>query len=429
MGHARAIAERAEQGRGAQLRHPQEPARVRRRDERAAQDGLQDAPAAAPRPLQARDHRRGRQADRQDARDQAARAPRRRRRSRRSRDMVLHYGTPMPQPGEDGQPRAVAPKTVEEVEGARRARRAPQRHLPVLGRTASTSRSATRRSRKRSTSACWRRSRRASPSSASACSISSTASSARWSRSAARRTSRRRTGTGRASASGFIEHFGVEAARRRAPARSRADLAHALYEQAREARRRRRRRRSGTELFLRVFRHFYLEEIDRAWVEHLTNMEHLRDGIGLRGYGQRDPKQEYKKEGYDIFVNMMAATSQQRRARSSSRCRSARRPTSSASSARTPSGTRAQQQRDAAAPRRRGRPAPTRTRRRRSAAQPSAPAARRSPQPRARARRRRSAATIRARAAAARSSRSATAPRSKTTATAATKPPPKAAFT
>jgi preprotein translocase subunit SecA len=38
-------------------------------------------------------------------------------------------------------------------------------------------------------------------------------------------------------------------------------------------------------------------------------MEHLRDGIGLRGYGQRDPKQEYKKEGYDLFVNMMAAVS------------------------------------------------------------------------------------------------------------------------
>jgi preprotein translocase subunit SecA len=65
----------------------------------------------------------------------------------------------------------------------------------------------------------------------------------------------------------------------------------------------------GTELFLRVFRHVYLEEIDRQWVDHLTNMEHLRDGIGLRGYGQRDPKQEYKKEGYDVFVTMMAATS------------------------------------------------------------------------------------------------------------------------
>ena len=38
-------------------------------------------------------------------------------------------------------------------------------------------------------------------------------------------------------------------------------------------------------------------------------MEHLRDGIGLRGYGQRDPKKEYKKEGYDLFLNMMAKVS------------------------------------------------------------------------------------------------------------------------
>ena len=65
----------------------------------------------------------------------------------------------------------------------------------------------------------------------------------------------------------------------------------------------------GTALYLRIFRTVYLEEIDRAWVDHLTNMEHLRDGIGLRGYGQRDPKQEYKLEGYEIFVNMMAAVS------------------------------------------------------------------------------------------------------------------------
>jgi preprotein translocase subunit SecA len=65
----------------------------------------------------------------------------------------------------------------------------------------------------------------------------------------------------------------------------------------------------GQELLLRVFRHVYLEEIDKAWVEHLTNMDHLRDGIGLRGYGHRDPKQEYKREGYDMFVNMMAAVS------------------------------------------------------------------------------------------------------------------------
>jgi preprotein translocase subunit SecA len=38
-------------------------------------------------------------------------------------------------------------------------------------------------------------------------------------------------------------------------------------------------------------------------------MDHLRDGIGLRGYGHRDPKQEYKREGFDMFVNMMAAVS------------------------------------------------------------------------------------------------------------------------
>jgi preprotein translocase subunit SecA len=65
----------------------------------------------------------------------------------------------------------------------------------------------------------------------------------------------------------------------------------------------------GSALYMRIFRTIYLEEIDRAWVDHLTNMEHLRDGIGLRGYGQRDPKLEYKIEGYEIFVNMMAAVS------------------------------------------------------------------------------------------------------------------------
>jgi preprotein translocase subunit SecA len=65
----------------------------------------------------------------------------------------------------------------------------------------------------------------------------------------------------------------------------------------------------GLELILKVFRHIYLEELDRAWVDHLTDMEHLRDGIGLQGYGQRDPKQAYKKEGFNIFVQMVARTS------------------------------------------------------------------------------------------------------------------------
>jgi preprotein translocase subunit SecA len=50
--------------------------------------------------------------------------------------------------------------------------------------------------------------------------------------------------------------------------------------------------------------YIYLQSIDQLWKDHLLAMDHLREGIGLRGYGQRDPKQEYKKEGYDMFVQM-----------------------------------------------------------------------------------------------------------------------------
>ncbi len=63
--------------------------------------------------------------------------------------------------------------------------------------------------------------------------------------------------------------------------------------------------------FLRMFRNFYLREIDRQWLEHLTTMEQLRDGIGLRGYGQQDPKKIYKKEGYDLFVGMTESCKEQ----------------------------------------------------------------------------------------------------------------------
>jgi len=106
----------------------------------------------------------------------------------------------------------------------------------------------------------------------------------------------------------FNEHFGVKLPKEVEHSHDLQDLAHELYKEALKAFEAR-ETEMGTELVLRVFRHFYLEDIDKEWVEHLTAMEHLRDGIGLRGYGQRDPKQEYKKEGYDIFVTMMAATS------------------------------------------------------------------------------------------------------------------------
>jgi preprotein translocase subunit SecA len=48
-----------------------------------------------------------------------------------------------------------------------------------------------------------------------------------------------------------------------------------------------------------------LQTIDSLWKDHLLSMDHLKEGIGLRGYGQRDPLQEYKKEGFEMFEAMM----------------------------------------------------------------------------------------------------------------------------
>ena len=49
----------------------------------------------------------------------------------------------------------------------------------------------------------------------------------------------------------------------------------------------------------------YLNTIDTLWVEHLDTMDDLRSGIGLRGYAQRDPLIEYKREGFDLFEKLM----------------------------------------------------------------------------------------------------------------------------
>jgi preprotein translocase subunit SecA len=56
----------------------------------------------------------------------------------------------------------------------------------------------------------------------------------------------------------------------------------------------------------RVERLIYLQLIDQSWKNHLQAMDHLREGIHFRGYAQKDPKQEYKKEGFLIFNNMRA---------------------------------------------------------------------------------------------------------------------------
>jgi len=47
------------------------------------------------------------------------------------------------------------------------------------------------------------------------------------------------------------------------------------------------------------------------WMEHLDTMDHLRDSVRLRGYGQRDPLVEYKKEGYQMFQNLLQEINRQ----------------------------------------------------------------------------------------------------------------------
>ncbi len=62
--------------------------------------------------------------------------------------------------------------------------------------------------------------------------------------------------------------------------------------------------RFGDEEMEKVERFIMLQTLDNLWKDHLLNMDHLRDGIGLRGYGQKDPLQEYKREGYQMFLSM-----------------------------------------------------------------------------------------------------------------------------
>jgi preprotein translocase subunit SecA len=57
----------------------------------------------------------------------------------------------------------------------------------------------------------------------------------------------------------------------------------------------------GAELMRQYERHILLQIIDHSWKDHLLAMDHLKDGIGLRAYGQKDPLVEYKRESFDMF--------------------------------------------------------------------------------------------------------------------------------
>jgi preprotein translocase subunit SecA len=61
----------------------------------------------------------------------------------------------------------------------------------------------------------------------------------------------------------------------------------------------------GTELMRQLERSVMLQTLDHHWRDHLSSLDHLRQGIHLRGYAQKNPKQEYKREAFELFSDML----------------------------------------------------------------------------------------------------------------------------
>jgi preprotein translocase subunit SecA len=62
----------------------------------------------------------------------------------------------------------------------------------------------------------------------------------------------------------------------------------------------------GAEMLRWLERRIILDIVDTQWKDHLLSLDHLKEGIGLRGYGQKDPLVEFKKEAFNLFEEMMA---------------------------------------------------------------------------------------------------------------------------
>ncbi len=88
-------------------------------------------------------------------------------------------------------------------------------------------------------------------------------------------------------------------------------LSDALYEDALAAYERREEEVGGSEVMREIERRVILTVVDRKWREHLYEMDALRDGIGLRAVGQRDPLTEYQREAYDSFADMMGGVKEE----------------------------------------------------------------------------------------------------------------------
>ena len=100
-----------------------------------------------------------------------------------------------------------------------------------------------------------------------------------------------------------VENITVE----RLGCKNKAELKHALKQEATRLYEAKEAGFPNTELIRELERVFLLKTIDRKWMNHIDDMEQLRQGIGLQAYGQRDPLVEYKMSGYEMFEAMTSS--------------------------------------------------------------------------------------------------------------------------
>ncbi|MFK5927355.1 MAG: preprotein translocase subunit SecA [Desulfuromusa sp.] len=89
------------------------------------------------------------------------------------------------------------------------------------------------------------------------------------------------------------------------PASAKREELEVLLKQQADSRLQEKEAEFTTPIMEHLMRILLLQTIDAQWKDHLLSVDYLKEGIGLRGYGQKDPKQEYKREAYALFMEMM----------------------------------------------------------------------------------------------------------------------------
>jgi preprotein translocase subunit SecA len=106
-----------------------------------------------------------------------------------------------------------------------------------------------------------------------------------------------------AFAAGLKEYYGLEAKPEAFAGRTREEIREELLAQL-SSKYEEKEAQLGSETMRLHERFLMLQVVDQQWKDHLLAIDHLKEGIGLRGYGQRDPLVEYKKESFELFTLM-----------------------------------------------------------------------------------------------------------------------------